>query len=150
MEKIINITKFENPCTVEYLKEFTNTNDESFYDDEDNRYVSSWFGFIIETENKFIYLLIDANSDCCEDFGYFTTHDNLEDFIGSNLIKFEVSNPRIGSQMIFEYINVLDCEFINFFTDKGDFQLTVYNNHNGYYGHNIICEIKNKQNNTRG
>jgi hypothetical protein len=142
MEKIINITKFENPCSVEFLKEFTNRNDESFYND--STHVSSWFGFIIETENKFIYLLIDANNQCCEDFGYFTTHDNLEDFIGSNLIKFEVSNPQSGIQMSFEYINNLDCEFINFFTDKGDFQLIVYNNHNGYYGHDIICEIKTK------
>ena len=36
-----------------------------------------------------------------------------------------------------QYCNV---QFINFETDKGIFQLTVYNCDNGYYGHDVVVK----------
>jgi hypothetical protein len=33
-------------------------------------------------------------------------------------------------------------QFVDFETSKGVFQLTVYNRHNGYYGHDILIESK--------
>ena len=37
-----------------------------------------------------------------------------------------------------------DIQFINFETDRGVFQLTVYNTHNGYYGHDIFIQVDDK------
>lgn len=82
------------------------------------------------------YLLVKFNTDrqCCEDFGYMFSHDLsvLKDYIGANL----------------EYVEFIDGDdliagtdeqtvYINFITSKGKFDLTVYNSHNGYYGHNV-------------
>ena len=38
-----------------------------------------------------------------------------------------------------------DCMFINLETNKGTLQLTVYNQHNGYYEHSVRI-LKNKTN----
>ena len=35
-------------------------------------------------------------------------------------------------------IQDVDIQFVTFKTDVGDFQLSVYNGHNGYYGHKIL------------
>ena len=35
-------------------------------------------------------------------------------------------------------------QFVDFVTDRGTFQLAVYNSHNGYYGHGILV-LKNDE-----
>jgi len=105
-------------------------------------------GFLIKTEGKDIHLLIDNSRICCENFGYISSNDDLSYFIGAEILDYKVIETdtynelpiklkkvlKLGS----EYdINVLDCSFIKFETDRGSFDLTVYNHHNGYYGHKI-------------
>lgn len=82
-------------------------------------------------------IYFDTYQQCCENFGYMFSHDltTLKNYIESNL----------------EYVEFVDGEdlvagtdsrtvFINFVTSKGKFDLTIYNEHNGYYGHYVSME----------
>jgi len=84
----------------------------------------------IETYDHMEYVFnFDNDQQCCEDFGYFHSFDikDLRNFIGAKLKTIELSD---------------DNSFIKFKTDKGDFNITIYNNHNGYYGHEVNFIIK--------
>lgn len=82
-------------------------------------------------------IYFETEQQCCENFGYMFSHDltALKDYIEANL----------------EYVEFVDGEdlvagtgnqtvFINFVTSKDKFNLTIYNEHNGYYGHYVIME----------
>lgn len=82
-------------------------------------------------------IYFDTDQQCCEEFGYMFSHDLtvLKDYIETDL----------------EYVEFIDGEdlvagtdsrtvFINFVTSKGKFDLTIYNEHNGYYGHYVSME----------
>lgn len=100
-------------------------------------------GYKINTDGHEIVVLIDDQSSCCESWGYFSTEDNMSEFIGSNLLEVSLmdseSKAEVINQKFGEYgLDSGGIQFVNFKTDKGDFQLAVYNAHNGYYGHGII------------
>lgn len=74
--------------------------------------------------------------------------DNPDEFLGSDLLKVEVvyrePNDQGGHSFKKEALNEIaddswldegDICFVQFVTDKGVFELGVYNAHNGYYGH---------------
>ena len=82
-------------------------------------------------------IYFDTDQQCCEEFGYMFSHDltNLKEYIESNLeyVEFVDGEDLVagtGSQTV----------FINFITSKGKLDLTVYNSHNGYYGHYVSME----------
>lgn len=92
---------------------------------------------IICEDGKDVRMGIDNGQSCCEDWGYLTTEDNLEKFVGANLLKVETVD---------EALNVKICPdvyeggimFINVYTSKGMFQFVAYNSHNGYYSHESV------------
>jgi hypothetical protein len=97
-------------------------------------------GYLVETtEHKFL-ILIDNKQSCCENWGHFSTHDNLQDFVGKELISIELTDTALTTESIeeLEYLDGGAVQFVTFKTSDGDFQLAVYNAHNGYYGHGII------------
>lgn len=103
-------------------------------------------GYVVTTTNHTYRVLIDNEESCCESWGYFSTDDNLEDYIGSELISVELTDKALKTEPI-EELEYLDCggvQFVTFKTSKGDFQLAVYNGHNGYYGHGIIVAEDDK------
>lgn len=99
---------------------------------------SNYEGFEVETTEQRIYVLISNSSSCCENWGHFATPDDPKEFIGAQLLKVEIVDEALNKET-FEK----DCGdvydggvmFVNFETDRGTFQLTAYNKHNGYYGH---------------
>lgn len=101
-------------------------------------YYSHYEGYFIKTEKREIYLLIESGRACCEDFGYFSTMDKPEDFIGSELIKVETVDSALKKEKLDEYVSESECYFVNFETSNGLFQIAVYNSHNGYYGHSVL------------
>lgn len=98
-------------------------------------------GYAIVTDKQTIKLLIDNQQDCCEEWGYFMSDDDLEYFIGSNLIDVAVVSDSVPLciKKLREHlpygIEDGDVMFVNIITDKGVLQFVAYNAHNGYYGH---------------
>lgn len=115
---------------------------------------SDWYkyeGFIIKTESDLSYVLIDNCGQCCESWGYFEDNDeDLSYYVGAELLSMEViDEDLINHKMIKAYskdghIDVYDggAVFVNVNTSKGSFQLSVYNSHNGYYGHTVLAGFK--------
>jgi hypothetical protein len=101
--------------------------------------VGGYDGYKVETEQGDLFILIDNGQCCCESWGYFSTEDELQNFIGADLLDIELTDTALTTESI-EELECLDnggVQFVTFKTDKGVFQLAVYNAHNGYYGHGI-------------
>ena len=94
-----------------------------------------------------IHVMISNGQSCCESWGYFTSEDDLTQFIGAELREVNLVDTALDVRRIKEvddYLKEDDIQFVNFETNKGTFQLAVYNRHNGYYGHNIVVRVGNK------
>ena len=100
-------------------------------------------GYIIETENDKIQIGISNEHQCCENWGYLSSNDNLKDFVGAELISVNVVDKGLKIYDIGRsHLNEDEAIFINLETSKGTLQLAVYNEHNGFYGHNVIIKSK--------
>lgn len=97
-------------------------------------------GYEITTNNQTIQFGIQAGQSCCENYGYFSSEDDLNQFIGAELLDIQLTDTALNTNKLekrgfSDYVNLM---FVTFKTNKGVFQLTVYNDHNGYYGHNAV------------
>lgn len=105
-------------------------------------------GFLIQTDQHKYYILIHSYQDCCEDWGYFASDDDFENYIGANLREVRITDTALNQTLVDEKIGgSLDAggiQFVDFVTDKGVLQFAVYNGHNGYYGHSIKV-LKNSE-----
>lgn len=110
-------------------------------------------GYHIATDDTDIYLLINSGHSCCERYGYACTEDNLEDFIGATILNFEVVDSdravtanKLMDTEIYKMQDVYegDIMFLNVNTERGTLQFSVYNEHNGYYGHNALVVVNNQ------
>ena len=128
MAKILSIKEYEE------LKDFN---------------LKGYEGYVINLDdNSSIIFGIENHLNCCEDFGYFSSECNFDDFIGAELIKLKVvEHNDIGypshlvdligrKRMTFE-----DCVFLVLQTSKGELDFAVYNCHNGYYGHEVVVRV---------
>lgn len=96
-------------------------------------------GYLVETDLHKYHVLIENGQSCCEDWGYLSSEDNLEQYVGSELLEVALTNIELNTKILDEIRPDEDqVQFVNFYTDKGLFQLVVYNAHNGYYGHSIV------------
>ena len=101
---------------------------------------SDYEGFVIKTSKQTIKVGISSYQQCCEDYGYLITEDDISKFVGSALMSIHRVDRFLGSIAV-ETLDDLDCGdamFINFSTDVGLFQIVAYNAHNGYYGHDAV------------
>jgi len=125
MERILEIEEVEN------------------FTDDCNQY-PRYDGYLIKTDKQEIQILIDNHSQCCEEFGYFSSEDDFSDFLGAELFDIiEVDKEYKTKRLDLSYYNNSSVVFVNFETSAGTLQFTVYNAHNGYYGHEVI--IKSNQ-----
>ena len=84
------------------------------------------------------HLGIENRQDCCERFGYLSSEDDLDEFLGATILDATRTDTSLCTKKLKDNeLSTDDCLFITFKTDRGDFQLVVYNQHNGYYGHNV-------------
>jgi len=98
-------------------------------------------GYKIETEKHTVYVLIDNGQNCCENWGYFSSEDDTSQYIGAELNEINLTDIALNKQKFEEsdyYDDAGGIQFVDFLTNKGVFQLAVYNAHNGYYGHGIL------------
>lgn len=105
-------------------------------------------GFKIETEKDTYYFLIENGQNCCENWGYISSNDEYKEYIGKELVGIDVVDNacnKILNILNEDGIYECDCYFINLkFKSWEELQLAVYNQHNGYYGHNVLF-IKNDE-----
>lgn len=111
---------------------------------EDNEYsYLSYDGYRVKTNRQEILLLIDNGQNCCEDWGYFWTNDNINEFIFRQLIEITVTDTSLNTTKIDDiFLDEGDTMFVNLVTDVGVLQFTAYNAHNGYYGHRALLVSK--------
>ena len=100
-------------------------------------------GYEVTCANHRVLVLIDNGQSCCESWGYMSSEDNLSQFVGATLRDIKLTDTGCNTKMIEEEKSIYEggIQFVDFITSKGDFQLAVYNAHNGYYGHGIIIAI---------
>ncbi|NLW78739.1 MAG: hypothetical protein GXY32_04930 [Ruminococcaceae bacterium] len=101
----------------------------------------SYDGYRVVTDNNTYHVLIDNGQSCCESWGYVCSEDDPQQFVGADLLEVVLTDTALQTAPISEAASYLDeggIQFVDFKTDKGTFQLAVYNGHNGYYGHSII------------
>ena len=130
--------------SIEELKDFT------LSEGQKSCFNPEYDGYRIVT-NKFIFLvLIDNDQVCCEHWGYVTSEDELDRFIGKELMGLRLTDTALASvELAMQkkgFVSSSGCDvffeggvqFVDFITRAGTFQLAVYNAHNGYYGHSIM------------
>lgn len=123
----------------------------------------SYMGYIIKLEDgKNIKILLEDTQNCCEFFGtdIFSPIYNVNKKIYKDKYKdyFDLKNCLIhsikwGTKITNDMFNqALEKEkyyvqneynnycVVNIYTDKGMFQIVLYNNHDGYYSHNVYVE----------
>lgn len=112
---------------------------------------SPMMGYKITTDKHTFELLINNDQQCCEHAGFCSCNEDLDYFIGSELIKVEQTDTALNKQLLLDSehidLDVEYCEtniqFVDFTTNLGVFQIAVYNTHNGYYGHEIMFKKDN-------
>ena len=110
---------------------------------------NSWLGFRIETSKKVIELKISNERDCCEDWGCMSTEDDdLNRFVGQELLELNTTEADTHTTFVKD-LDKMDIdsgryEFITLKTPKRVLQFAVYDNHNGYYGHEVKIEVTDR------
>lgn len=101
-------------------------------------------GYVIQTDSQLIKVGVSNSQNCCENWGYLTTNDNIEEFIGSDLLSISEVDESLNKKPIpeTEYLDEGNVMFVNFETSNGTLQLVCYNSHNGYYGHSAVVISK--------
>lgn len=104
---------------------------------------NSFEGFIIKTDKRGISIGIEDHQSCCENAGYLVSHDDIESFVGASLIEIKIVDSALNTEMWNDEDKFYQGEpsnvmFVNLETNKGTLQITAYNDHNGYYGHNAV------------
>lgn len=100
-------------------------------------------GYKITTDQHEFNILIDNGQCCCENWGYFSSNDSFEQFIGKELKEVNLTDTALNKEKAEETspygYDGGGIQFIDFaFTDGNVLQFAVYNEHNGYYGHGVI------------
>jgi len=135
------------------------------------KYFSDYGGYEIITDKVNIKFLIEDWAQCCERWGYissFDSEDELKYYIGATLyeVKFvdlddilpdrdqEFTGDKNKDKILSRWYSDPDefdvddfCQtvlFIDCYTSKGVFTLSVYNNHNSAYGHEVKLVINDE------
>ena len=72
----------------------------------------------------------DDGQSCCEE-RYMTCDDDVTAFVGAVFVEAEI---REGNEVITEYSDTHEQEFLVINTSLGSFTVANHNEHNGYYG----------------
>ena len=103
---------------------------------------TSMDGYRVQTDLHTFHVLVSNGQSCCESWGYLCSEDNPQQFLGAELLEVRLTDTALKPEVVEKsgYYGG-DCggiQFVDFVTDRGTFQLAVYNAHNGYYGHEVL------------
>lgn len=100
---------------------------------------TAYDGYKIITDKQEIFFGICNGQSCCENWGYFSTPDDFNEFIGTGLLEVKVVDTSLNTEKLKElYLDEGQIMFVTFETTNGTLQFAAYNSHNGYYGHTAI------------
>lgn len=137
MEKISNEVISGNLGKILSIEEFEDYDGFMIMGSGASRY-SNYEGYIIETATHSIKCLITNEYQCCESWGHLSSPDDFSEFIGSTILK--VEQIYVESEKYDEGAE----EKLNIETDIGTLQFSVYQIHNGYYGHGTVVSVEEK------
>ena len=108
------------------------TNIETFNDP------SYWMGYriIMSDATKNITGKIENTRNCCEKWGIHTK-SNLNEFIGAEYYSIHICEQK---RKKYEEMRMVD---ITVTTNRGNITLHLYNEHNGYYLHDVFIQSEN-------
>jgi hypothetical protein len=104
-------------------------------------------GYKVVTDKHTYHILISNGQSCCENWGYMSSEDDLDYFVGAELLEVNLTDTELNKGKLDKqnvWIGDGGVQFVDFVTDKGTLQLAVYNGHNGYYGHSILVAKDNE------
>jgi hypothetical protein len=106
-------------------------------------YSTGYDGYVVTLSNSTqIKIGVSNSPDCCEQWGYFSTDDDPQRFIGAEFLGLE--RTEAGQIAVPGHAYGLDggdTMFVDVLTDQGKLRLAVYNAHNGYYGHSAVLIV---------
>ena len=109
----------------------------------------SMSGYAITTNEQVLKLMITDSQDCCENFGYFISEDDVNDFIGAELIDVKITDTELKEGNLKKLELNVESEsfeggvmFVDIVTSEGTLQFVAYNEHNGSYGHEAVIISK--------
>ena len=104
----------------------------------DEKYGKTYNGYKIYTNKQEIILGITNIDSCCENWGYFVSNDNIDNFVGAELLGISVTDTCLRTHKLPEpnYNDEFDAIFVDIKTSNGVLQFTAYND--GRYGHTAI------------
>ena len=98
-------------------------------------------GYIIKTNTQSIHVGIDNSQCCCEEWGYVSTNDISNEVVGAELLEIKITDDALNTENFTGKWSGATM-FVTFETNRGTFQLVMYNDHNGFYGHQTIVHSK--------
>ncbi len=99
---------------------------------------STYEGYVVVlSDDSEIKMGIRSGQSCCEDYGYLTSQEDFEDFIGAEFHSVSVTDAALCH---YDVPSVYDgnAMFITLDTSEGTLQFVAYNEHNGYYSHEAV------------
>lgn len=108
---------------------------------KDEKDYNTYEGYMVVTDKQTIKIGISTGQSCCENSGYLTTNDTLDEFSGAKLLGIKIVDVALNSKKVEDIISGIDSGdtmFVNIETSNGLLQIVAYNQHNGYYGHNAV------------
>jgi hypothetical protein len=96
-----------------------------------------WLGYkiIMSDDTKNITCKISNDNLCCENWGVYTK-DKLNDFIGSEYNSISIGEIEKSTDYMVKIKIIIH-------TNKGKITIIFYNEHNGYYPHDVYIESEN-------
>lgn len=100
---------------------------------------SSYDGYLIATDKQIIKMGICNGQNCCENWGYFMSNDNIKEFEEAAMTDITITDTCLNVKKLKDAeLYEPNLMFVNINTDKGLLQFVAYNSHNGYYGHDAV------------
>lgn len=106
-------------------------------------------GFRVVTTEQAIGLLIDADSRCCEKFGYLWANEQPTDFVGATLLGVRPNGESLDREKSIDtdYFdpnpNDRVAMFIDLMAERGILQFVAYNEQTGNYDH--LASVRSRQ-----
>lgn len=99
--------------------------------DFDEKYLK--FYLFNKNNEKILYFSLSHESECCETFGMSLIPSDIQPFINKKIL--EITKQKKNNKD-----DESNTYTITIKTENGSFEIIAYNNHNGYYTHDVNIE----------
>jgi len=97
------------------------------------------YEIIMSDKSKNITMIISNSKHCCETYGVHTP-SGISKFIGATYSHIIINGISECEDKIDEHARQIKIEI---HTDRGIMEIILYNQHNGYYSHDVYIKTEN-------